>query len=59
VRWSGVEWRAGVVVKSVDVEKTEIVLEDRDRIHGDLIIAADGVHVSFGVFPEVLMLTWM
>lgn len=42
---NGVEIHNGVKVKSVDVEKTEIELEDGTRVAADLIVAADGIHV--------------
>ena len=38
--------RAGVKVKSVNVEETALLLEDGETVHADLIVAADGVHVS-------------
>lgn len=43
---AGVRVMSGVKVTAVDVEKTAIVLEDGARISADLIIGADGVHVS-------------
>jgi 2-polyprenyl-6-methoxyphenol hydroxylase-like FAD-dependent oxidoreductase len=54
----GVLLKDGVKVKAVDVAKTEIVLEDGESVHGDLIIAADGVHVRFMCFLKS-MLTWI
>ncbi|KAL8724060.1 MAG: hypothetical protein Q9181_007003 [Wetmoreana brouardii] len=41
---SGVEKKFGVKVESVDVEKTQLVLEDGSTTSADIIIAADGVH---------------
>lgn len=43
---SGVKVNSGVKVESVDVAKTEISLADGATISADLIIAADGLHVS-------------
>ena len=43
----GVHIKFGVKVVSVDVRRTSLVLEDGSRIFADLILAADGVHVSF------------
>ena len=41
----GVKIKAGVKVSSAKVDETAIILEDGEEVHGDLIIAADGVHV--------------
>ena len=48
---SGVKLRTGVKVKAVNVEKTTIELEDGETVQADLIIAADGVHVSSEIWP--------
>jgi salicylate hydroxylase len=40
----GVKVKTGKKVESVDIERTEIVLEDGTTVSADLIIAADGVH---------------
>ena len=42
----GVKIKTGVKVSSVKVEETTIVLEGGEEVHGDLIVAADGVYVS-------------
>lgn len=42
----GVKLKAGIKVCSVKVDDTATVLEDGEEVHGDLIIAADGVYVS-------------
>ncbi|KAI4125168.1 MAG: hypothetical protein LQ338_004423 [Usnochroma carphineum] len=39
----GVEMKIGVKVNSVDVDKTQLLLEDGSSISADIIIAADGV----------------
>ncbi|KAL8945872.1 MAG: hypothetical protein Q9222_007647, partial [Ikaeria aurantiellina] len=36
--------KVGIGIKSVDVERTKLVLEDGPVVSHDLIIAADGVH---------------
>ena len=41
----GVKIVTGVKVKSVDVAKTKLELENGSTVSADLIIAADGVHV--------------
>ena len=43
---SGVKVNSGVKVQSVNVAKTELSLADGETISADLIIAADGLHVS-------------
>ena len=42
----GVTIKTGVQVSSVDVERTIIEFEDGTEVQPDLIIAADGLHVS-------------
>lgn len=46
---NGVHLKSGVKVKSVNIEKAAIVLENGEMVTADLIIAADGVHVSRSV----------
>ena len=43
---SGVEVKSGLKVASANVAKTAITLADGETISADLIIAADGLHVS-------------
>ena len=43
---TGVEVKSGLKVESADVANTAILLADGATISADLIIAADGLHVS-------------
>ena len=43
---NGVQLVSGVKVSSVDTARTAVVLEDGTTVFTDVIIAADGVHVS-------------
>lgn len=43
---SGVVLKSGIKVKAVDTTRTAIVLENDEAVQADLIIGADGVHVS-------------
>ena len=43
---SGVKVKSGVKVESADIAETAIMLADGERVSADLIIAADGLHVS-------------
>ena len=43
---SGVKVKSGVKVESADIAETAILLADGERVSADLIIAADGLHVS-------------
>ena len=54
---SGVKVETGLKVVSVDVEKTAIKLESGNSVSADIIIGADGVHVSSDVpFHSVVLL---
>lgn len=52
---SSVEVRTGVKVNSVDTAGTAIVLADGETISADIIIAADGLHVSGQPFQSSLL----
>lgn len=43
---SGVKVYSGMKVESADVANTTILLADGETVSADLIIAADGLHVS-------------
>lgn len=53
----GVEIKLQSRVKGADCEKTSLVLESGEVVEGDLVIGADGVHVSLGsrtaLMPEI------
>ena len=49
----GVRWETGVKVQGVDVDTSTISFEDGRTVTADLIIAADGVHVSSTTVSEL------